>query len=239
MNHLIFKNLDLKSQINWIKTNKKNNFHIDNLYDFYPNYEIKKKINDNVLQKYKYLKKLNIGDNQNIKKNLNHLINLKILNISELYNFKDSDICELKNLKVLIADNCPKITTVNNFKYLESLYAGGNSGINQEGIIENKNLKLLFVANNSKICNVNHLTNLKFLNANNLCGITDEGVEKINPLQLFIQNNKKIKKISHMTNLKLIIFDLNCPACEILQNEINNLKMDQRFLKKEIVEIIF
>src|SRR5690606_34121915 len=91
-------------------------------------------------------------------------------------------ILEQKKYSHLISLNLnrnPQITNVNHMTNLKILGAGGNCGIDNEGISK-LNIIELNASDNNKITNVNHMTNLKILYASGYCGINDKGISKLN-----------------------------------------------------------
>ncbi len=101
---------------------------------------------------------------------------------------------KFKNLQILYANYCPKITSVNHLsETLIELHIRGNCGIHQIGIQELKVLQKLDAACNPNVNNVNHLSNtLIELDVRENCGIDQNGMQKCKLLQtLLTENNLK------------------------------------------------
>jgi len=91
---------------------------------------------------------------------------------------KQSDIVNLKKLKILGCNNCSGITSVNHLaNTLKVLSCCGNRGIDQDGISELKTLKNLYCCHNNGITDVNHLADtLQILDCSEkYCGINQNG----------------------------------------------------------------
>lgn len=142
------------------------------------------------------LTELNICYNQNIT-GIDHLINLKILNIGGT-TIKNNIITSLTNLTKLNINDNGTITNINNLINLKTLYAISSWGIDNNGISSLTNLTNLNVKNNKKITDVNCLTNLQILNIENICGIDNIGISLLTNLTILnTESNTKIDKISY------------------------------------------
>ena len=187
-----------------------------------------KKLDDNIIQRYPFIKNLSVNQNPNIT-NLNHLKNsLQILHCSSYpglgnwfsgindYGIKDLDLFEL------YANNNVSIKNINHFNNLRILHAVGECGI-EDYSIRNLNLIELDASSNPKITSVNHMSKLKILLANNYCGIDDNGIKQcMNLIRLEINWNSKITDLNHLTNLQILFADSD--ACNLGDEGIAHLR---------------
>jgi hypothetical protein len=177
--------------------------HVD--YDIAPD-ELKDLVN---------LVELKIPKN-NMISDLNHLIHLRTLDISNSYKITNDgiksltnlteldisgnknnviDITHLTNLTTLYMSCNPNITHIRNLTKLRTLSIRGDSGINDLEIKSLTNLTDLNADYNNKITDVNHLVNLRRLNAQYDCGITDVGISSlVNLTKIYIHGNVNITK---------------------------------------------
>lgn len=137
----------------------------------------------------------------------------------EVHDFTNCDYTKLltddilrnySSIRKLYATDNTKITNVNYMCQLKILYAGGNCGIDNEGIASVTGLEVLCANFNPKITNVNHLKRLKILYATYVCGIDDNGIANINLERLYASANSKITNVNHMSRLALLYAGSNC-----------------------------
>lgn len=175
------------------------------LYNVDPKYT--KNISQKMIEqpKYKYLKKIDLSNNNKIK-NLNHLKNtLKVL-ICGGYKCKinQESISDLR-LEELYAQNNKYIHNLDHMKEtLKILDISEDCAIGQTGITQ-LNLVELYASNNMNIHNLNHMhESLKILNLNWNSEFTQEGISKLKLNELYIRGNKNIRDINHMKTLKIL-----------------------------------
>src|SRR6201996_2989084 len=158
--------------------------------------------------------------------------------ITDLYNINDNVRSSLsdkilkqskyKHLTELYAFGNKKIKDVSQMaSTLKILDAGGNCGIDQNGI-KNLHLTELYASGNKKIKDVSHMrSTLKKLNASGNCGIDQNGIKKLHLTELDASGNKKIKDISQMAStLKILYANYNCG---IDQNGIKDLHLTELY----------
>ena len=169
--------------------------------------------NQKILNNYKHVESLNFNNNDELV-NLDHMTNLKILNIN-CATIDEGCIKCLTQLEELHIWSCGKITNLNHMTNLKILNVVG-CNIDDESIKNLSRLEELCLSDNDKITNLNHMTNLKILDVSN-CMIDDEGI--INLSQLEVLNNSLSKysdygheyftNIKHMTELKKVNLDFD------------------------------
>ena len=172
---------DLKDTINLynLDKNHQDNIIIINLYDIELKY--RHRLNQQIIEqnKYRYVTKLDVCDNRQIK-NVNHMKNtLKKLNCGWNCGIDQNGISQLNLIELYTFDN-KKIKNVNHMKEtLKILDCGGDSGIDQNGISE-LNLIELHTNNNKKIKNVNHMKQtLKILYCGCESGIDQQSIYEL------------------------------------------------------------
>lgn len=104
------------------------------------------KIDDYVLEKCYKLNSLNIMMNTRVR-NLNHLLNLKQLNIANC-EISDAGIKNLFDLETLVVSNNSNIVNVDHFEFLVNLSVWGNCGVTEVNLNKLKNLKKINIYNN-------------------------------------------------------------------------------------------
>lgn len=161
------------------------------------------------------LVELKISKN-NIISDLNHLTNLRILDISNSHKITNdgiksltklteldisgnmnyvTDITHLTNLTTLYMSGNANITHIHNLTKLRKLSIRGDCKINDIEIKSLTNLTEFNASDNNKITDVNHLVNLEELNAQYNCGIADEGISSLTNLtKIYIHGNPNITK---------------------------------------------
>lgn len=112
-------------------------------------------------------------------------------------------------ITILNANQNLEITNLNHMTKLESLFAYGNTQINDHGI-SNLNLKELAITDCPKITNLNHMTRLEWLYAGGCCGVTDAGISKLNLKVLDAWANHKITNVTHLTRLEILNAGMYC-----------------------------
>jgi hypothetical protein len=134
----VFYYLDFKSQLRMQEVCK--NFNGLKIYKIPDDYSYL--LTDEILKKYVWLTELHVYDNPHIT-NLNHITNLKILNVGGCFNeINDDGIKNLTNLIKLSANNNPYITNVNHMINLKELNARYCCGIDYNGIKDLELVKL-------------------------------------------------------------------------------------------------
>lgn len=103
-------------------------------------YDINHKLINKILKSYLYVIKLTVFHNSRVI-NVNHMKNLRMLNIGFYCGVNDSGISQLVNLTELYVCNNPEVKNINHMKSLQTLHAGCNCGIDDVGINQ---LVLLF-----------------------------------------------------------------------------------------------
>ena len=116
-------------------------------------------ITTNVLKNFSNLVELCVPHNKLIH-NLNFLLKLQILDVSNCSLLYNNDISKLTELKVLTVSNCSNITDVNIFQKLVYLDISGWCGVDRYGIKNLSNIKILNISDNVKITDVSHLKEL-------------------------------------------------------------------------------
>lgn len=122
-------------------------YEITNLFDDVPNYH---RLTDNILKLYPYIIKLDVSHNKKIT-NINHLVNLQVLNANGFCGIGNKEILSLTNLTELYVRNNINITDVNHLTNLKILDADGYCGIDNMGIRLLTNLVQLSSLYNDKI----------------------------------------------------------------------------------------
>lgn len=123
---------------------------ITNLFDDVPNVH---KLSDEILKLYPFCIKLYAGNNANIT-DINHLIDLQILNAWGNCGIDDIGLRKLTNLTKLNAGDNERITNINHLAKLQILYAPDDCGIDDKGLCQLTNLIELHTWNNKKITNI-------------------------------------------------------------------------------------
>ena len=155
--HVIFNCLEFYNKHAFRRICKyMNKIHITDLCDIDCVYLVK--LDDKNLLDYKFAKKLDARHGRKIT-NVNHMINLKILDASGDCGINDNGIKNI-NLEKLYVSYNHKITNVNHMTKLKILDASCGCGIDDDGI-EDLNLEYLNAVANPKITSENHMTNLK------------------------------------------------------------------------------
>jgi len=178
------------SDIRSLKRINKKCYKIKNINFWCTNWQLRTKLNNNILQKYNYIKKLDISYNKNVT-DLNYLIHLTMLDIS----------------------NCPQIKNkhIKNLTDLEELYISDNeSTINNDGIKHLTKLTVLDIDENENITDINTLVNLQILHAR-YTNLDNDGIKNITNLTyLDLSYNNNITDISHMINLETLMVRFSC-----------------------------
>lgn len=120
----LFNYLDIIAQINLKKTNKKNykKLEIINFYDI--PLKIKWKLNDEIIQKYPKIIKLDASMSKNLT-DIKCLIELRRLNISwNINQIGENSLMHTTNLKVLNCFNNKKIKNIPIYNCLKRLHVG-------------------------------------------------------------------------------------------------------------------
>jgi hypothetical protein len=142
---------------------------------------------------------------------------LEELEVNDKYT--DEMICRATKLKKLNACFCPLITTVAPFTELQILYAGGSSGINDDGLSHATGLVELHIDCNNKITTVKPFaTTLRKLSISSYwhneeiygLGINDDGlVDAKYIVELYASNNPNITTVKPFA-ATLQILDASC-----------------------------
>lgn len=157
----LINNLDFYYKFNFRKICKKNNELV--VYDFYNIRSFyRKKITQNILEKNKFIKYLNLRDNICVY-DISFLKNLKYLKTNNIIDNSSLTSTFLLKLKL---DGNSKITDINHLLNLRCLKATFFSALTTEGFIKNINIVKIDLSSNNKIHSINHLHNLKIIKAN-------------------------------------------------------------------------
>ena len=152
--------------------------------------------------------------------NINHMTDLKILNISGGCIVSDECIKNLLNLEQLYLKknndmfdyhNDIEITSLNHMTNLKILHllTDNTVTINDEGIKYLTQLEELHIKNAHNITDLNHMTNLKILNIDD-CNIDNKGIKKLLQLErLLTRRCINITSIEHLTKLKYVDVDVD------------------------------
>lgn len=205
-------------------------YPITNLLDNVPNLN---KLTGKILKSYPFLTALNIshsyrmGRRENYRPaiiNINHLVNLKILNIEDCDKINNNGISLLTNLIELNVNNNRQITDINHLVKLRILHAWGVSGISDISISTLTNLAELNAENNNKIIHITHLINLLILTVAGHCGITGSEIMGLtNLIGLNANSNITITDVNHLTKLQILKADCTYGKCGINNIGISSL----------------
>lgn len=219
----IFMYCDFLSKIRFRQVNKL--AYLLEIHDFYYiNWKYLDKLTEDILRNYKFIRYLDISNNENIF-DISYLTNLEILNAGNECGLDNFSLTKF-NLVKLYANNNSKITNVNGMKRLKILHANDNCGIDDKGI-ENLDLIELSINRNKKIINIEHLKNLKTLNISDNLIFSENNIQNKKLEKLFATNCINVKNVSHLKKLNVLYAD---GECGIDKNGIKNLKL-KIFLK--------
>ncbi len=155
---------------------------------------------------------------------LNHMTNLRKLDISFCYQFDKNGINNL-NLETLSAYHTPNITDVNSMTKLKRLSVGEFCGIDDHGI-KHVNLESLYMIGNTKIINIDHMTNLKKLSVGKLVAQC-MGYESLDISNVF--NDGLVSDLRNMRELKKLRVHGNGVHRYILDNSWKEIDSDEEF----------
>lgn len=193
----IFQNLDFKSRIKLIQTNKINN-KIKIIDFFNIDFTVSRKLDEKILMTYPDLKKINLDSNTFIQ-NINFLKKLDTLKIGTHSSIKYEGISQLKILKLYIYGNTT--LDIKNLTDLILLKIIGHSHIDNHDL-NCLSLKKLVIPNKTKITNINHLTKLEILNCSGIfSNMGKNGLSKLNLKKLIMVDNMNFSTIPFMSSL--------------------------------------
>jgi len=220
-------------------------------------------LTDDILKKYKDIKKLNIADSKvsdiGIKHLMSQLTDLKwdgevtissdvMLNLSRLdvesnweSQIHDNRAIEKLNLTYLCVANGrfkDYFNLTNMINLTELNISGPRCSIKQEEINYLKNIIKLNASENSNIKHVNHMTNLKELYIRHNCGVDQNGIQGLNLIKLDADDNSKIYDVSSMTNLTDLSISGKCGISQKYLYNLNLIKLDISF-NKNINDVSF
>ena len=159
--YCIYNHCDLTTQyhLKQLDTYFYDCLHIINLYDISTKH--KDKLCDEILIKLEHVKYLYASYNTKIK-NIRHMVNLRKLNVCNIFDECEITDDEIKNLNLVELDASwnSKIKNIGHMTNLQILYASNNCGITDDEI-KNLNLIELDASDNQKIKNIKHMTNLR------------------------------------------------------------------------------
>lgn len=192
-------------------------------------------LTDDILKNYKYIVKLNICGNKNVK-NIGHLIYLRVLWANSCV-INDSSLKNM-NLVKLSIHSCPTIKNINHMTKLKKLIASGDTcnfegsthgycGIN-DASLHGLNLIKLDISRNFKIKDINHLTKLRKLSVLSGCSkeLAETGMRNLTLDKLNIGYNWKIKDIRYMTSLKKLNISGNSGVSDESLQSMNLIELN-------------
>lgn len=232
LNHFLFKNLNLHSQINYKKTSRiNNNKKITDLYHI--TNKISCKINNQILINYLNIEKLSLEENQN-SLDLKPFTKLQKLNLSgDKCLISENHINHL-NLTFL---KCISNYDLQSFKYFTNLrILIINAAFTKNSSFLPESLVALHINNQHTISDLNNLTNLKILSATNTCNLYSSSLVKLDLNYLNICNNTKIININFLTNLRILNASDKC-LVELTPSLSKLIKLDLSYnhYKKNIL----